>query len=192
MSEGGTADHERLAAERLSRLDEANQRSVWRVRRLELAVGSVLLAGIVGLATADGVGVVELVGVDTATATASADGVTLAVRHPTVTRPALASPFEIVVTQEGGFGGGSVEVAVAVDYLTLWDLNGLYPQPDSETADGDRVLWTFEPPDGEQLRVVVDARIEPAAQDGERGRVAVLDEQGGEQVVVDIETRVRP
>jgi hypothetical protein len=184
--------HDELIAQRLARLDEAHQHPIRRNRRIGLAIGSAALATIMALAVLDGADLWDTVGVDDGRVTASAEGTTLEVRYPTLARPALAAPFEIVVTRSGGFDGQQVEVAVSSAYFTIWDLNGIFPQPAEETADGGRVLWTFDPPDGDVLRIVYEARIEPARQDGEAGRVAVLDENGRELVAADFETRVRP
>jgi hypothetical protein len=179
-------------AERLSRLDEEFQRGARRTRRRGLLAGTAVLSVIMAIVVADGLGLVATVGVDSATVIATAAGTTLEVRHPEVTRPALASPFEIRVRRDGGFGGQQVEVAVSTDYLTLWDLNGIIPSPSEETAGADEVVWTFEPPDGDELRIVYEARIEPGVQQREDGRVAVLDDDGSELVAVEFETRVRP
>ena len=102
-------------------------------------------------------------------------------RYGTVSRPALATPFEIEMTRPGGFDG-PVTVAVTSSYLAMWDENGLDPSPAEETATAEETLWTFEPPAGEVLAIMFDARIEPGAQSGRSGRVAVLDEDGTEIV----------
>jgi hypothetical protein len=148
------------------------------------------LSVIVGLAFVDGVGWIDAYGVDTARVQAAGGGYDLAVRYATVTRPALASPFEIVVTRDGGFEA-PVTVAVTRSYLAMWDENGLLPAPSAETTAGDSVHWEFDPPPGETLTVVFDARIEPSAQSGRDGVVAIVDDD--RQVVsVAFHTAVRP
>jgi len=151
----------------------------------------VLLAAVIASAVVDGVDLVDIWGVDDATVTAEgADGTTLAVRHTTVVRPALAAPFEIVVTRPGGFDD-DVEIEVDLDYLELWDLNGIFPSPAEERSGGDTVIWTFDAPDGEVLRVVYEARIEPAVQlEKQTATVSLLDPS--ETLRVEIETKVRP
>ena len=108
-----------------------------------------------------------------------------------VTRPALATPFDIRVTRAGGFDE-PVRIAVTQAYLRLWDENGLVPAPDAETVQGDFVIWEYDPPPGTSLLVTYDARIEPAAQSGRDGAVAVLDEDGVVLVQLDFTTRVLP
>jgi hypothetical protein len=163
-----------------------------RHRRWFSWLTSALLVVVIGGAVVDAADVVDVWGVDTGTVEAvGASGTRLSVRHPSVTRPALASPFEIVVEQPGGFDG-EVELAVDVDYLTLWDVNGIFPAPSSEVSDDRRVIWTFDPPEGSVLRVTYEARIEPGAQlESRRGTVSLL-EDGEPSLTVRFTTRVRP
>jgi hypothetical protein len=142
------------------------------------------------LGVVDAFGWFDAYGVDTATVSADGGGYILEVSYPSVSRPALASPFEIVVTRAGGFDG-PVMLAISGDYLKMWDENGLVPAPAGETTDGEWVRWEFDPPEGDELTVFYDARIEPAVQSGRAGRVAVIDD---DQPVVEVEfrTEVRP
>lgn len=171
----------------LARPENRRQR---RIRQAGYAATTALLTALVLGAVLDGAGV-DVYGVDTAHATAASAGWELDVRYGTRSRPALATPFDIEVTRAGGFDG-PVTIAVSSDYLAMWDENGLDPQPTAETQDSEYLRWTFEPPPGEVLAVSFDARIEPGAQNGEAGRVAVLDEAGRELVAVDVRTTVLP
>jgi hypothetical protein len=158
--------------------------------RILYGVTTVVVTAIIAIATIDGLGWWNPIGVDSARVTATGGGYELEVRYGTISRPALATPFDIIVTRPGGFAG-PVTVAVEHDYLALWDENGLTPAPSAETVDGQWLLWEFDPPEGDTLKVIFDARIEPAAQDGRRGEVAVV--EGSRHVVsVDFETRVMP
>ncbi|MET0326003.1 MAG: hypothetical protein ABW219_12315 [Ilumatobacteraceae bacterium] len=159
-------------------------------RKVLYGATTVVLTLIMVLGVVDAFGWFDAYGVDTATARAEGGGYTLEVSYPSVSRPALASPFEIVITGPDGFDG-PVTVAVTADYLKMWDENGLVPAPAAETMDGEWVLWEFDPPETDALRVFYDARIEPAVQSGRTGRVAVIDD--GERVVqVEFRTEVRP
>ncbi len=172
--------------------DSDGRRRTHRLRRLGYAVTTAVLSAVMAVAVLDGLGVVGAVGVDDAEVAASADGTTLSVRYPTVSRPALASPFVITITRAGGFGEQQVEVTVSTDYMALWDENGILPGPAEETAAAEDLHWTFDPPDGEVLRITYDGRIEPGAQSGGPGRVAVLDDDGAVVVAVRFETQIRP
>lgn len=162
-----------------------------RRRRRRYGLTTLALSLLMALGVVDALGWLDTYGVDDATVRASGGGYDLAVRYGTVSRPALATPFEITVTKEGGFGGAPITLAVDRAYLELWDENGLIPAPAAEVTQGEWVEWEFDPPDGDTLTVWYDARIEPAAQSGRDGAVAVLD--GGDPVVtVAFHTRVLP
>jgi hypothetical protein len=151
---------------------------------------------ILGLAVIDGLGVLDVFGVDTGTVSSSGGGVELSVEHPTVSRPALASPFRITVTKDGGWDDGEqVKVAVRRDYLELWDLNGVLPGPADEEGAEDPawVVWAFDAPAGDRLVVTYEARIEPGVQlANRRGAVAVLDDDDEVLAEVSFTTRVMP
>jgi hypothetical protein len=161
-----------------------------RGRRVLYGATSLVLAVIVLLAVLDGVGVTEAYGVATDHVRDEGGGCALDVRYSTVSRPALATPFEIEVRRPGGFDG-PVSVAVSHEYLRIWDENGLYPTPSSETTMGGWLVWEFAPPLGDTLRLTYDGRIEPGAQRGQSGAVAVLED---DVPVLDVEfrTRLRP
>ena len=110
--------------------------------------------------------------------------------HGTVSRPALATPFEIFVTRPGGFEG-PVTVVVDRAYLGMWDENGLLPAPAAETTRDEWVEWEFDPPAGDTLSIVYDGRIEPGAQSGRDGAVGIV-EDDEIVVAVDFHTAVRP
>ena len=160
-------------------------------RRAGYAVTTVALTAVMALTVADAIGDTAIFGVDSATTRATGAGHELAVTYGAVTRPAIATPFDVEVRRPGGFDD-AVRVAVDRSYLRMWDENGLVPAPASETVVGDRVVWEFDPPSGDTLAVSYDGRIEPAAQNGRNGSVAVLD--GDEAVLVEVTftTRVWP
>jgi hypothetical protein len=172
--------------------DSPAGRAVTRHARWASWVTFLLLFGVMASAVIDGVDLVDIWGVDEATVTAESDsGATLSVRHPTVTRPAIASPFEIVVERPDGFDG-DVEIAVDLAYLEVWDLNGVYPSPADERSDGRRIIWTFDAPDGDVLDISLDARIEPGVQAEKRAGAVSLLEAGEPEVTVRFDTKVRP
>ncbi len=160
-------------------------------RRVGYTITTLCLAAVMALAAVDVLPSVAILGVDAQTTRASAGGIDLAVTYGEVSRPALATPFDIEVRQEGGFDG-PVRVAVDQEYLRMWDENGLVPAPSAETVMGPWVVWEFDEPVGDRLLVSYDARIEPAAQEGRSGAVAVLDSDDAVIVRVDFTTRVWP
>ena len=170
-------------------LDPGSDREIRR-RRTRYTTTTAVLTVLMVLGVADVLGWIPAYGVSEDTVRAAGGGYELAVRYGRVSRPALATPFEITVTRAGGFGG-PVTLAVDQRYLELWDENGLVPAPSAERSRGDWVVWEFDPPDGETLTVWYDARIEPAAQSGRDGAVAVLEDDEA-VVAVTFATRVMP
>ena len=160
-------------------------------RRVGYAITTALLSALMAFVVIDATGGPDVFGVDTDTARDQADGLTLEVRYATVSRPAIATPFDIRVSRPGGF---DVPVRVAVDqeYLRMWDENGLVPAPSAETVMGTFVVWEFDPPIGDTLLISYDARIEPAAQSGRSGAVAVLGTDDLPLAEVSFTTRVLP
>lgn len=162
-----------------------------RPRRIGYAMTTALLSAAIGLVVLDGVTPLALIGVDSATTTAQGAGFELSVTYGEVSRPALATPFDIRVVQPGGFDE-PIRVAVDQEYLRMWDENGVVPAPAEEGLVGDWVVWEFDPPSGDTLLISYDARIEPAAQDGRSGSVAVLDADDVVLAEVAFTTRVMP
>src|SRR5688572_22155695 len=80
-------------------------------RRALYGVTSALLAVLLALAVLDGLGVTHAYGVRGATESAIADGTSLEVRYPSVTRPGLASPFQVTV---GSASDAADAVSIAV------------------------------------------------------------------------------
>jgi len=160
-------------------------------RRTGYVLTTAFLTGLMLLAAIDALPSSAVFGVDSTTVRAEGEGVALAVTHGVVSRPALATPFDIEVRRAGGFDG-PVRIAVDQEYLRMWDENGLVPAPSAETVMGPWVVWEFDPPIGDTLLVSYDARVEPAAQEGRSGSVAILDEDNAIVTQVDFTTRVLP
>jgi hypothetical protein len=160
-------------------------------RRIGYAITTVLLTALMAFAVLDAIGATAILGVHSEVVRDERGDLALAVTYADATRPALATPFDIEVSQPGGFDG-PVRIAVDHEYLRMWDENGLNPAPSAETVMGTWLVWEFDPPIGDTLQVSYDARIEPAAQQGRSGAVAVLDEDDAPLVEVSFTTRVLP
>jgi len=119
-------------------------------------------------------GATGVFGVRTGRVAAAAGGYRLSVVYPRVTRPGHAVPLVVEVRKVGGFGDEPIVVAMRAGYFALFDENGILPGPSAETADRHRVIWEFDPPPGDVLRVRFDTRTGPNRQLGERGNAAVL------------------
>src|SRR5215212_236396 len=122
-----------------------------------------------------GAGATGLLGVHSTTRTGSGGGYEVTVEYAAVARAGLDVPWHVQVRRDGGFDG-PVTLAVTADYFDIYEEQGLDPAPATETSDGERLLWTFEPPpDGDRLAVDFDAYIQPSSQLGASGEVAVLE-----------------
>lgn len=146
-------------------------------------VVSCALAALMAVILVDGTGSVDAFGVDTTTVRSDGDGYVLTVTAPRVSRPGLATPLRIHVRHTGGFTG-PVDLAIERSYLQQFDFNRFYPEPSGEVPDGDFVILSFDPPDGDDFVVELDGRLEPGVQSGSAGTIRLL--RGGD-VVAEIE-----
>ena len=161
-----------------------------RTRRFSYAAGTVLMAAIILVPMSDSANLGTTVGISTGRVTSTAEGYRLEVRYPAVTRPALATPFDIRIESADGFNW-PIQVALSWDWLEMWDENSWYPTPSSAYGNDDKFVMEFDPPPGNALRVIYDARIQPAQQSGRSGYVALLDNDQ-EITRVSFRTRVMP
>ena len=115
-------------------IDEGTDAEIRR-RRRRYGLTTAALSLLMALGVVDALGWIDTYGVDDDVVSAEGGGYELRVRYPSVSRPALASPFEIEVTRPEGF---DVPVEIAVDraYLEMWDENGLVPAPSTERSTG--------------------------------------------------------
>jgi hypothetical protein len=135
-------------------------------------------------------GLSSLLGAHTSVASASAGGYTMMVTYPAVTRPGLPIRWEIEVRHPGGFSE-PVRLATTFDYLHLFDISNLEPDPASSTATADQVIYVFDPPPGETFRVSMDGNTEPDLHElPEAATILVVN--GRAVVRVDYATRVVP
>jgi hypothetical protein len=130
-------------------------------------------------------GLAGVLGVRTGTVSATGGGYEIEVEFARVTRPGLATPWSTTVRHPGGFDG-PITIAVSSEYFDMFDENGLDPDPDGATADGEFVYWEFQPPAGDVFEVSFDARIEPARQWGREGVSRLMD---GETVLAEARYR---
>ena len=135
-------------------------------------------------------GAINVFGVRSDKVSASGGGYELTVTYAAMSRPGLATPWDVEVRHRGGFDG-PITIATTGDYLDMFDENGLDPDPSSSTATEELIIWEFEPPSGDTLTVSFDARLEPAVQVGRAGETSVLVD-GRSVVQVAYTTRVMP
>ena len=136
-------------------------------------------------------GVLGLFGVRTGTVRAGGGGYELEVRYAKVARPGLSVPWAVTIRRPGGFDG-PVTLTTTGPYFDLFDENSFDPDPVASTADGEDMIWEFEPPDdGDTLEISLDTRVGPNVQWGKSATTSVL-EDGQPVVAVDYSTWIMP
>lgn len=144
----------------------------------------VLLAFVVAGATG-------ALGVRTTTAHGSGGGLTVAVTHAAVGRSGLDVPWQVRVESAAGFDD-ELTLAVTADYFEIFESQGLDPEPTEETRDDEWLLLTFAAPDGDTFVLDFDAYLQPSAQVGRRGTVAVVQPDGTHVAATEFGTRIVP
>jgi len=119
-------------------------------------------------------GAVGLFGIRTRTVSAAAGGYDISVQYPATDRPGQPIHWVVTVRHPGGFGG-PVDISVTQSYLDILDMNDIEPSPSGSVTSGDSVVWTFDKPEGETLRVSIDALVQLNTHFGAENTVAVLD-----------------
>lgn len=147
--------------------DDVRRASRWRAGSI-IVLWAVVIAGAVGL-----------LGVRSHTVHATGGGYRADFTYAAVARPGWDVPWHLVVRHPGGFGDGTVTVAVSRSMFDIYETQGFHPAPDSETADGQDVYLEFAPPPGDTLVVDFDAYIQPTSQIGRTTTIRLI--TGGQE-----------
>jgi hypothetical protein len=106
---------------------------------------------------------------------ATAGGYQLQVSYPTTGRPGIGAPIQIQVQHQNGFTG-PVTLSMSSDYLDVFSVRSMDPQPSQETTTDKMVIWQFDQPPGDMLTVSFDSQFQPDEHPGPHtARVAVLE-----------------
>lgn len=137
-------------------------------------------------------GATSFLGVRTSTASGgTSSDYFLTVDYGSISRAGLNTPLRIHVRKAQGFSG-PITIGITQSYMSLFDLNGLYPNPSAMTVRDRTLLMEFDPPpSGDQFNFTLDARLGPSVQRGKTAHVSVL-EDDVEVASVDITTWVIP
>lgn len=181
-AEGGHAPA--LAERTTSTRPDAEPVDRLRAHRTARRVGLALLGLVVLL------GLANVLGLRTRTATASDAGVEMVVTYAQVTRSGLATPWQVDIRSRDGFDG-PVTITTSADYFERFDFNQWYPEASSTTVRGELLVLTFERPEGDGLRVRFDGRASPTFGLGSAATTA-LDTEGLPPLSVAYRTVVMP
>ena len=182
-AQGGTTSTPHRA-ETMSTRPEAEpiERLHWHRGARRVGLGAIGVLVLLGLA--------NLLGVRTATATATDDGVGLTVTYAQMTRSGLETPWRVEVRSAAGFDG-PVTLSTSATYFERFDFNQMYPEPASTTVRGDLLVITFERPEGDVLLVRFDGRASPTFGLGSSA-TTTLETEGFPSLSVDYRTVVMP
>jgi hypothetical protein len=135
----------------------------------------------------------SLLGVRTGTVAAQGEGYSIEVLLTHISRPGLATPFEVEIsTMDGSDLPQTITLRLDTSYMSMFDFNGLEPTPSASFSTERWTWWSFDvPPEQSSLRVGLDARLEPSVQWARSGS-ATLEIDGSSLVGVDFTTWVMP
>lgn len=114
--------------------DIDRQHRLWRIQRVGWALlGLFLLAGLLGVF--GGVGPIGQ-------GEARSDDGALSVQYARFTR--YVAPTELGIRVDRALArDGTLELAVARGYIDQWEMYGITPEPESERAEGDELVYAF-------------------------------------------------
>jgi hypothetical protein len=112
-------------------------------------------------------------GVRTRTAHGHAGAVQASLEYAAANRRGVTSVFHLDVRRRGGFPD-DVTVQVSSSYLETLAFRGMDPEPDTSSADGENVTWTFTKPTGDRFTMRLDAQIDSATHPGRHAGEAIV------------------
>lgn len=125
-------------------------------------------------------GAVGLLGDQVAIAENRQNGYLLAVTYAASARAGLDVPWTVTVENAAGLPQ-NIELAVTSEYFLMFEKQGFYPEPYSESTDGKWLYLAFNvPPGATRFVLKFDAYVQPNRQIGAAGTVAIM--QDGAQI----------
>jgi hypothetical protein len=112
-------------------------------------------------------------GVRTRTTHASAGPLAASLEYATANRRGVTSVFHLDVRRRGGFSD-DVAVQVSSSYLDTLAFRGMDPEPDTSSANGSHVTWTFTKPTGDHFTMRIDGQIDSATHPGRHSGDAIV------------------
>lgn len=128
----------------------------------------------------------------TTTTITTVDGqVMLSLHYGSIVRSGQPVPMQISVKRTDGFQG-PVTLVFDRTVFERFDFQNWYPNPSGETGEDKELVYKFDPPDGDTLRVVLDARVAPMQLGGRHQYWLYVDIDGRPTARIDYTTWVMP
>jgi hypothetical protein len=103
----------------------------------------------------------DVLGPRTGDTSASGAGYALDLVYPQIARAGEPAPLIVSITSEAALSE-PVQVRLCAGYFDHLDFQAWYPSPSAETSEPGWVVYEFDPPpQGQTLRVALDARVAP-------------------------------
>ncbi|MGN0063024.1 MAG: hypothetical protein ACI379_02180 [Nocardioides sp.] len=100
----------------------------------------------------------NLLGPRTGTVRASAQGYSLTVAYPAITRAGQPAPLQLTVD---GSLGSTVRLRLCQEFFRDSDFQSWFPTPSAETSDEDWIEYEFDAPSTGALEIALDSRTAP-------------------------------
>jgi hypothetical protein len=113
------------------------------------------------------------------------------VTYPSRTRPSLPIEWKASVRHRGPFDK-PIRLAINLTYFDYLDFNNVYPTPITTKNIANEVIWTFAPPAGNTLNILIDGRTQPGRRGFAHGVATVLSQAGNDLISVRYTTAVMP
>jgi hypothetical protein len=124
-----------------------------------------------------GLGLLDVFGVHTETATSEGGGYEIEATYARTGRPGLGVPVDVQVTKDGGFGDRPVRISMTTEYLDKLAQFSFDPDPASATQTDKDAIWEFDPPPGDTFTFSVSTQLAPDQHPGSHeATVSVLDD----------------
>jgi hypothetical protein len=114
-----------------------------------------------------------LLGVHTSSKETDFGGYQVRLDYPRFARAGQDVLWRVTLRHEGGFGKDPIVLAVSADYFDIFETQGFYPDPDTQSATTRYVYYSYQPPPGDTMTVTFDAYIQPGSQIGRSATLAV-------------------
>jgi hypothetical protein len=142
----------------------------------------VRIGALVLLLTLVAAGATGLLGVRGDTVSVAANGYELSIEHPWITRGGMDADWSLQVRRRGGFSR-PITIAYTRDYLDLFQVDDVFPQPIAQISSPPYLYLVFATPPSDILDVAFPAHAVPSVRSSGRHVTEVSVLADGKQVI---------